>query len=227
MWIIILLCYIAPFLNKPRPNNFKILLQNIRGIFHKTDELLISLEETSPHVLCITEHHLRMDELNNINLGHYILGSQYCRQSLKQGGVSIFVSSDIQFHTINLDRFNKEKDLEICTLRIGLPHKNLIIICTYRSPTGNFKHFINQLEVILDSLHKVSTNLILCGDFNINHLEVCNRSNQLGSLLASFNLFGIVTFPTRVATNSNTLISNIYIDTNRCTGYGSIKYFQF
>jgi len=168
-----------------------------------------------------------MDELNNINLGHYILGSQYCRQSLKQGGVSIFVSSDIQFHTINLDRFNKEKDLEICTLRIGLPHKNLIIICTYRSPTGNFKHFINQLEVILDSLHKVSTNLILCGDFNINHLEVCNRSNQLGSLLASFNLFGIVTFPTRVATNSNTLISNIYIDTNRCTGYGSIKYFQF
>jgi len=163
-------------LNKLRPINFKILHQNIRGIFHKTDEFLISLGETSPHVLCITEHHLRMDELNNINLGNYILGSQYCRQSLKQGGVSIFVSSDIQFHTINLNHFNKEKDLEICALRIGFRHENLIIICIYRSPTGNFEHFINQLEVILDSLYKVSTHLILCGDFNINHLEACNRT---------------------------------------------------
>jgi len=33
--------------------------------------------------------------------------------------------------------------------------------------------------------------------------------------LASFNLFGTVTFPNRIATNSNTLIDNIYIDTNR------------
>jgi len=202
-------------LNKLVSNNFKILHQNIRGIFHKIDELLISLEETSPHVLCITEHHLRMEELNNINLGYYILGSQYCRQSLKQGGVSIFVSRDIQFHNINLDHFNKEKDLEICALRISFPHENLIIICIYRSLIGNFKHFINQLEVILNNLYKVSIHLILCGDFNINHLEACNRTNQLRSLLASFNLFGTVTFPTRIATNSSTLIDNIYIDTNR------------
>jgi len=172
-------------LNKLRPNNFKILHQNIRGIFHKTDEFLISLEDTSPHVLCITEHHLQMDELNNINLGHYILGSHYCRQSLKQGGVSIFVSSDIQFYTINLNHFNKEKDFEICAFRIDFLHENLIIICIYRSPNGNFKRFINQLEVILDSLYKVSTHFILCGDFHINHLEACNRTNQLRSLLAS------------------------------------------
>jgi len=28
-------------LNKPRPNNFTILHQNIRGILHKTDEFFI------------------------------------------------------------------------------------------------------------------------------------------------------------------------------------------
>jgi hypothetical protein len=44
-------------------NNFKILHQNIRGIFHKTDELLTSLVDTSPHILCLTEHHLQFDEL--------------------------------------------------------------------------------------------------------------------------------------------------------------------
>ena len=33
--------------------------------------------------------------------------------------------------------------------------------------------------------------------------------------MASFNLFGTVTFPTRIATNSSTLIDNIYIDINK------------
>ena len=56
----------------------------------------------------------------------------------------------------------------------------------------------------------------MCGDFNINHLEVCSRNNQLQSLLTSFNLFSTVTFPTRIATNSSTLIDNIYIAINRC-----------
>jgi hypothetical protein len=75
--------------------------------------------------------------------------------------------------------------------------------------------FINQLEVILNSSYKVSTYLILCGDFNINYFEVCNRKHQLESLLASYNLFSTVTFPTRIATNSSTLI-DIYIDINGC-----------
>jgi hypothetical protein len=38
----------------------------------------------------------------------------------------------------------------------------------------------------------------------------------LESLLASFNLSSTVTFPTRIATNSSTLIDNIYIDINGC-----------
>jgi hypothetical protein len=130
-------------------NNFKILHQNIRGILQKTDEFLTSLVDASPHILCLTEHHLRSDELKNINLCQYTLGAQFCRQSHKQGEVSIFVSSNIQFQTINLDHFNKEKDLETCALKIDLPLVNLIIICIYRSPTGNFKYFINQLEVLL------------------------------------------------------------------------------
>ena len=49
-------------------NNFRIVHQNICGILHKTDELLISLLGNSPQVLCRSEHHLCIDEINNINL---------------------------------------------------------------------------------------------------------------------------------------------------------------
>jgi exonuclease III len=106
-------------------NHFKILHQNIRGILHKSDEFLTSVTQTSPHVICLTEHHLRTEELESINLGQYTLGAQYCRQFYKQGGVSIYVSSDIQVYPINLNHFNKEKDLEICALKIDLPQKIL------------------------------------------------------------------------------------------------------
>ena len=66
------------------------------------------------------------------------------------------------------------------------------------------------------SLYKGSTYLILCGDFNINNFDVSSRKHLLETLLASFNLSSTVTFPTRIATNSSTLIDNIYIDINCC-----------
>ena len=173
------------FSDKNPPKYFKIIHQNIRGIIHKTDEFLIPILEISPQVICLTEHHLRLDELKSINLSPYILGTQSCRQTYKQGGTAIFISQKMQFHTINLEHFNKEKDLETCALKISLPQKTIIIICIYRSPTGNFKYFINQLELMLISLYKVTTHIIICGDFNINHLE---KKLKNCSITISFSL---------------------------------------
>jgi hypothetical protein len=147
-----------------------------------------------------------------INLNHYVLGAQFSRHTYKQGGVSIFVSRGVQYQPIELNNFNKEKDLEVCALKVDLQQTNLIIICIYRSPNGDYKYFLKQLEAILVKLCKGSTKLILCGDFNINHFELNSRRNLLQSLLASFNLFSTITFPTRVTNNSSTLIDNIYMD---------------
>jgi hypothetical protein len=85
----------------------------------------------------------------------------------------------------------------------------------YRSPTGNFKYFLNQLEVILNKIYKIGTYIIICGDFNIDHLEANDRHNKLQSLLASFNL-STVTFPTRITNNTSSLIDNIYSDVSSC-----------
>ena len=202
--------------NNTKPSYFTIFHQNIHGIFHKVDELLYSIAPISPQVLCLTEHHLREDELKTMKFTPYTLGAHFCRQSYKHGGVSIYVSSNIQFYPIDLKNFNKKRDLEICALKIDLSPTYLIIVCIYRSPNGDFKYFINQLEVILNNIYKRGIKMILCGDFNINHFDINSRRNLLESLLASFNLIGTVTFPTRISINSSTLIDNIYIDSNSC-----------
>jgi hypothetical protein len=79
-------------------------------------------------------------------------------------------------------------------------------------PTGNFTYFLRQLESILNKFNKTQTELIVCGDFNVNYFNDNSRKFLLDYLLASFNLFSTVKFPTRNCNNSCTLIDNIYIN---------------
>jgi hypothetical protein len=40
-------------------NNLTIYHQNIRGIINKTKELLLSFTSELPHIICLSEHHLK------------------------------------------------------------------------------------------------------------------------------------------------------------------------
>ena len=73
-------------------NKFMIHHQNIRGISSKVDELLITLSHNTPQIICLTEHHLKAEEINNINVDQYNFGASFCRQIYKYGGVCIYVS---------------------------------------------------------------------------------------------------------------------------------------
>jgi len=125
---------------------------------NKTDEFLISLSSNTPQVICLTEHHLMTEQIGTVNLGQCTLGASFCRQTYKNGGAYIYISKDIQFNTINLDQYNKEKDLEICALKLCLLSSSFTVICIYRSPTGNFTYFLNQMESILNKLYKNQLN---------------------------------------------------------------------
>jgi len=153
-------------------NNFTLVHQNIRGLRSKVDEFLISLPHKDPQVLCLTEHYLWTEEIVSVNFGNYTLGSAFCRQSFKQGGVCIYIANHISFNHINLDQYTKEKDFESCTLKISLSSKCYIIIGIYRAPTGNFTYFLDHSESILNILCKSSTHIILCGDFMLIILKI-------------------------------------------------------
>ena len=122
---------------------------------------------------------LQTEEIGNVNFGQYTLGSAFCRQTFKQGGVCIYISKNICYNAINLDQFIKEKDLEMCALKLCSLTSSFTVICTYRSPTGDFNYFLNNLESILNKTCKTSTDILLCGDFNINYLDDTPRKHAL------------------------------------------------
>ena len=89
-------------------DNIMIYHQNIRGLRNKRTEMLNSLLPDLPHILCITEHHLREFELESSPIEHYKLGAKFCREKLKDGGTCIFIHEFISFITVNLQKFCKE-----------------------------------------------------------------------------------------------------------------------
>ena len=197
-------------------SDFVIFHQNIRGLnSSKLDELSFPLTANPPHTICFTEHHLDINEIDTIVLPNYRLGGKFCRNSFKNGSICIFTHESMQSTKMNLNGFYKEKDLEICVVKLHLPSHEICVITIYRSPSGNYQYFIDELETILNTIYSNSVEIIICGDININinYLIDSTAKQLLDSLSASYGLHSTVQFPTRIPNNSYSTTDNIFIDT--------------
>jgi hypothetical protein len=150
-----------------------------------------------------------------ISIEYYKLGTKFCRQQYKNGGVYIFVHESIYFDIIATHCICKEKDLEICDVKRNLPKIKIVIRTTYRSPTGNCNYVLRKLDSFLNLLYTRKMGFIICGDVNINCPHCHNRRQQLVTLFASYNLKSTVNFPTRIINGSGAAIDNIFIDLSR------------
>jgi hypothetical protein len=65
----------------------------------------------------------------------------------------------------------------------------------------------------------MKSNIIICGDVNVNYLQESDKKSQLNALLNLYNLFSIVQFPTRTYNNYSSAINKISIDTTKIDTY--------
>ena len=52
---------------------FKIYHQNVTSLRGKTQELLSHIYPDLPHVICLTEHHLNIQEKSHVNIESYTI----------------------------------------------------------------------------------------------------------------------------------------------------------
>jgi hypothetical protein len=95
-----------------------------------------------------------------MHLNDYILSANYCRKIHSKGGVCMFVNSNLKYDNLNLEDYSSEKDIEVCAILLSLKlsgekRKNtkFCILNIYRSPSGNFKNFLESLDNILQKLY--------------------------------------------------------------------------
>jgi len=105
------------------------------------NELFCCIQEDSPHILCLTKHHLQYSELALQHIDKYTLGAHYCRNTKCMGGVCVFIRSNIPFTGLEIGNYCKDQDIEICGIQLNYDSDKLGILAVYRSPSGNFENF--------------------------------------------------------------------------------------
>jgi len=171
-------------------NLFKIFHQNIRGLKSKVDGLSNSLFPGYPHIMCLTPHHLKDYEIDNLPIDHFKLGSSFCRHEFRNRGVCIFIHGDLEFFSISLDKYCKETDTEVCAVSLNITLIKLIILAIYRSPVGSFMNVLKNSDSVLNTWYSNKTEFVICGNININYLETSKKRQQLDALLLTYLLHG-------------------------------------
>lgn len=185
---------------------FNLLFVNIQSVRKIKNELEALVADKSYGALCIAEHWLTSEECEEFFLDNYRTATFYSRKNMIHGGVMILVSKSYNFIPLTkINNFSIEFHCEVTA--ILLTELATIIITVYRSPSADFKIFINNLQIILNSLD-LSKNVVIAGDFNVKFNEVGNQTSELLDMLESYNFYSNVNFNTR----GNNRIDNVFVN---------------
>ena len=134
------------------------------------NEVLCHLHYDPPHILCLTDHYLPLDELASLLIENYTLGTYYCRKAKHKGGVCMFIHNSIKFITLNIENYCLDQDFEVYAIHLNSVYDKLSILAIYRSTLGNFSTFLTNFDWILHKFFNTKFNFIMCRDINMNYL---------------------------------------------------------
>lgn len=186
-----------------------VVHQNMQGLTGKELELSLFMENYDVQVLCLTEHWLKEHEVAFINDDFYTVQSAFVRKSAIRGGSLILVSNKLKCkQRLDLVNLSIERTIELSCVEL----ERYLVICVYRPPSGDFTRFESVMEDLLNKLKSSNKSIILCGDFNVNILDVTPLSIRFLNLFRSFNLVNLFFEPTRITASSSTCLDNMFSD---------------
>ena len=206
---------------------FTILSINIDGLLSKIDELsalieLLSQQNIFFDVICIQESHL--DSTFKHDTACIQLNGYDCKPQGKtcgqKGGLVTYVKCDYESDYYKIPGENCVSDIwEGLYVEVKDPDSNFrIMICNiYKPPRNNndnknIERFTKELIPKLRKIDSLGCDMAVPGDFNINLLKLHEKLKfqEIFDELTNISLFPKITLPTRIGTQSSTLIDNIY-----------------
>lgn len=179
---------------------------NIQSLRNKINLLEGFLADKEIDVLCLSEHWLKREELNNIRVADYTTATGSCRNQFRGGGTAILMNPHYEFSLVpDVNALTVEKCIEVCG--IFLKSLKAYIISIYRSPSGSFNTFLQILECLLSGLGCASK-IIIVGDFNVCFGTDSRECTELCGMLESYGLLRVVTSATRQGNCLDGVFSN-------------------
>jgi hypothetical protein len=210
----------------PLPSMLSVLHFNVQSIAsdpNKLSSLALIASDSSCDVLAITETWLddASSSLCNIEGFNFVYANGIRKR--RGSGVGCFIKRCWSYSVLTLDielTAAEEESMDFLAIQIQCNHKHFIILTVYRHHNG-VSPFLTALEKISHSLSLRSSNLIICGDFNVDILPDSTDARNLLECTRSFGLMSCINIPTRVAhyfdgednriRTSSSAIDNFYI----------------
>ncbi|XP_028407966.1 uncharacterized protein LOC114530582 [Dendronephthya gigantea] len=204
----------------PNNNCFSILHLNIRSLPRNLENLSNSLAIIKHNfsIIGISETWLRHDD-HFVSVDGFNFVHNY-RPNKIGGGVGLYLANEFEFKLRSDLVFANTACAESLFLEIPNPKgKNIIVGVIYRPPNENVDEFINNTDKLISSISKENKVCYIMGDFNLNLLNYHShqRTGEFLDIMYSNMFFPSITRPTRITSNSATLIDNIF--TNNLDSY--------
>lgn len=190
--------------------------QNIQHLPSRINSLEAILTEIKPHIITLTEHDMKEEEINRLNINSYLVKSCFSRKTKNKGGVMILTKEGFELREVSVPEslsgvLLEDMQFEFCVCTFVVSRHKYIIVGIYRSPNSNVNIFLDRLGILIDYLKNKCDKLIIAGDFNIDVLQNDNKHKLFKELLKSHNMRYLVDFPTRVTENTKTAIDNFLV----------------
>lgn len=189
-----------------------IFYQNAQYIQEKVELFSDSLSEEDPEVVCLVEHGLRNNDIQQLRLHqNYSIVSYSQRVMYKGGGTLIAVKKEIQaVKNCSFQNVYVEKCIEFCSVNLQIGESKLTVLCIYRSPSGNLADFFSKLREIVE-ISPIGDRVILVGDFNTDLKIENNFTLEFLNILRTGHFFPTVFEDTRVtASRIDNLFCNFH-----------------
>ena len=194
----------------PSIPSFSVLSFNARSLLPKMDNLRAVCASGCYDFITVTETWLSADVLDR---ELYLPGYTIIRRDRNRhgGGVAIYVSTSVSFRSL----VDPCPNLELIALEFTLKSQLYTLGVIYRPTNANTDCLSNLYNYVNSMRHQNRSNLILCGDFNINVSSTsaltCASTNLFNQLCTDFCLSQVISQPTRVTSTSSTTIDLVLL----------------
>ena len=205
--------------------SFSMIHLNIASLSRHIDELrsLLTLLGHPFNIIAITETRLHdSTPLVDVNIDGYDF--HHKETPTQCGGAAIYIRSDHEYEILKQLTAAHNNISESVFLEIKNKNKNnLVIGCIYRHPRNTIEEFCSTfLDKALHNITKSKKKCILLGDFNIDLIKYETQSSVsvFYDQISAHGFRPLILQPSRISSNSATLIDNIFINDLACCSRG-------
>ena len=203
---------------------------NIQSLPAKFTELKnfisqLAINNSLPDIICLQEL-WNLHDVSAFSIPGYFPLECTLRTLSQGGGVGFYFKNNLNFKILKEKSIFIEKIFESILAEIWLSDTDKLIVGSIYRPNSKlanvtqnqqFEQFSELFNNTLNAFSNCNSELLLCGDFNIDVLQnsTCKFASTYIENLFSNGLLQLITKPTRVSTNSATCIDHIL--TNKVT----------